>query len=177
MAAPGRVRRHVRSWRKPTPHPKAHPLGSSIVANLELRDAQSSPRSRRQCPMAAGIAAQQQVVQKHENFGGGLCVRWRQFDRGHPGGRVGALRYRPACYPVRRETVPMPTPCSRAIARMLLPAARAARIVRTLAASSATVAGRPSRVPSALARASPAMTRSWMVSSRRLTRDGALRLF
>ena len=54
----------------------------------------------------------------------------------------------------------MPTPCSRAMARMLLPAARAARIARTLAASSATVAGRPSRVPPALARASPAMTRS-----------------
>ena len=26
LAAPGRVRRHVRSWRKPTPHSKAHPL-------------------------------------------------------------------------------------------------------------------------------------------------------
>ena len=37
----------------------------------------------------------------------------------------------------------MPTPCSRAMVRMLLPAARAARIVWTLAASSATVAGRP----------------------------------
>ena len=23
---PGRVRRHVRSWRKPTPHSEAHPL-------------------------------------------------------------------------------------------------------------------------------------------------------
>jgi hypothetical protein len=67
---------------------------------------------------------------------------------------------RPAFYPVRRETVPMPTACSRAMVRMLLPAARAARIVRTLAASSAMVAGRPSRVPSAFARASPAMTRS-----------------
>jgi len=26
IAAPERVRRHVRSWRKPTPHSKAHPL-------------------------------------------------------------------------------------------------------------------------------------------------------
>jgi len=25
-SCPGRVRRHVRSWRKPTPHSKAHPL-------------------------------------------------------------------------------------------------------------------------------------------------------
>ena len=63
----------------------------------------------------------------------------------------------PAYYAVRRETVPMPTPCSRAMVRMLLPAARSARIVWTLAASSATVAGRPSPVPSAFARASPAI--------------------
>ena len=70
---------------------------------------------------------------------------------------------RPTFYPVSRETVPTPTPCSRAIARMLLPAARAARIVRTLAASSAMVAGRPSRVPSAFARANPAMTRSRII--------------
>jgi hypothetical protein len=53
--------------------------------------------------------------------------------------------------------------------RMLLPAARAVRIALTLAASFTMVAGRPSRVPSAFARASPAMTRSrrWRAQTRR----------
>ena len=65
----------------------------------------------------------------------------------------------PFLYVVRRETVPMPTPCSRAMARMLLPAARAARIARTLVFVPRDGCRPPRRVPSAFAHASRAITR------------------
>ena len=36
---------------------------------------------------SVSVGASRPVVSsKHENFGGGLCVRRRQFDRGAPGG-------------------------------------------------------------------------------------------
>ena len=41
---------------------------------------------------------------KHENFGGGLCIRWRQFDRGHPGGGLARCDIRlrePVCSHLR----------------------------------------------------------------------------
>ena len=69
-----------------------------------------------------------------------------------PGGRAVASPFvarSAAFHAVRRETVPIPTPYSRAIARILLPAPRAARIALTLAASSAMAAGLPR--PSVLA--------------------------
>ena len=36
--------------------------------------------------LALRFNASRPASSKHENFGGGLCVRWRQFDRGQPGG-------------------------------------------------------------------------------------------
>ena len=109
------------------------------------------------CVCVGERLAAQRISSNHGNFVEELCVRQHQFDRGTPGGGLRAaicrqsncFSARPVPYPIRRETVPMPTPCSRAMVRMLLPAVRAARIVHTLAMSSATVAGRPSRVLSA----------------------------
>jgi hypothetical protein len=36
---PGRVRRHVRNWRKPTPHSKAHPAVQPTEPCLETHNA------------------------------------------------------------------------------------------------------------------------------------------
>jgi hypothetical protein len=66
--------------------------------------------------------------------------------------------------PVRRNTVPTPTPRSVAIRRMPLPCARMARIAFTLAASVPSSGLRPSAMPSRRARASPASTRSRIIA-------------
>src|SRR6478735_5365994 len=40
-SCPGRVRRYVRNWRKPTPHSKAHPLVNRLI--LAFRFASLTP--------------------------------------------------------------------------------------------------------------------------------------
>ena len=46
MSAIGRVRRHVHSWRKPTPHSKAHPLVNRLNLAAELRSLTNGLPSR-----------------------------------------------------------------------------------------------------------------------------------
>jgi hypothetical protein len=45
-SCPERVRRHVRSWRKPTPHTKAHPLVNRLNLAAELRSLTNGLPSR-----------------------------------------------------------------------------------------------------------------------------------
>jgi hypothetical protein len=156
-------RRHCR-WSTRGDENNAQATCAESAPTFLIKTVTGDPRCDRE-PGSAG-ASRPVASSKHGNFGGGLCVRWRQSDRGIPWGGLArsstataeiveyVLSARPAFYPVRRETVPMPTPCSRAIARMLLPVSRAARIAH-LGCVVMTVVRRPSRVPSAFGRASP----------------------
>ena len=38
---------------------------------------------------SVSVGATRRVSSNHENFGGRLCIRWRQFDRGQLGGGSG----------------------------------------------------------------------------------------
>jgi hypothetical protein len=64
---------------------------------------------------------------------------------------------------VSRNTVPTPTPSSRAILRTPTPRARIARTLAARDGSAFSSLGLPSVTPSSLALASPAFTRSWII--------------
>ena len=69
----GRVRRHVRSWRKPTPHSKAHPLVNRL--NLASRIAQ--PDQRTALPDQCLRLAEADV--RPQGGGPGLTAAWSQL--------------------------------------------------------------------------------------------------
>ena len=71
---PGRVRRHVRSWRKPTPHSKAHPLVNrpnlalSEQIGTSLREANKRSTLVHHEPAALNRQAQTSLVFRRRAF-------------------------------------------------------------------------------------------------------------
>ena len=51
-----------------------------------IKTAQATRRLTASLRWVSAGASRPVASSKHENFGEGLCVRWRQLDRGQPGG-------------------------------------------------------------------------------------------
>ena len=78
-------RRHLR-WSEAGSENNAQATRAESAQTVLIKTAQATPRLTESL-RSVSAGASRPVSSKHENFGEGLCVRWRQLDRGMPGGR------------------------------------------------------------------------------------------